>query len=114
MRRKIANAVEGSRYNFLNVIPGSFSRYSKEARLDTAEAIFKAALDGVGKDNGKTVSSKLKLQHCPPSSSSLKDQGWLVAWSKYRGNRELGPPQISWRVEVGLRLKSRSSCLKIQ
>jgi hypothetical protein len=39
MRLKIANAVEGSRYNFLKVIPGSFSRYSKEARFETVEVI---------------------------------------------------------------------------
>jgi hypothetical protein len=41
MRLKIANAVEGSRYNFLNVTPGSFSRYSKDAMFETAEAILK-------------------------------------------------------------------------
>ena len=35
MRLKIAKAVDGCLYNFLNVVPGSLSRYSKDARDET-------------------------------------------------------------------------------
>lgn len=34
MRRKIAKAVEGCWYSFLNVVPGSFSRYSASCSDD--------------------------------------------------------------------------------
>jgi hypothetical protein len=35
MRRKMASAVEGCWYNRLKVVPGSLSRYSKDARVET-------------------------------------------------------------------------------
>lgn len=35
MRRKMAKAVEGCWYRRLKVVPGSLSRYSKEAREET-------------------------------------------------------------------------------
>lgn len=35
MRRKMARAVEGCLYSRMKVVPGSFSRYSKEARVET-------------------------------------------------------------------------------
>jgi hypothetical protein len=35
MRLKIAKAVDGSWYKRLNVVPGSLSRYSKEASDET-------------------------------------------------------------------------------
>jgi hypothetical protein len=62
MRLKIANAVEGSRYNFLKVTPGSFSRYSKEARLETAEAILATVRARCDSRGGEDVSSKLGLE----------------------------------------------------
>lgn len=48
MRRKIARAVEGCLYNFLNVVPGSFSRYSKEARLETDILVVSQTRDSKG------------------------------------------------------------------
>ena len=35
MRLKMANAVEGCWYNLLKVVPGSLSRYSNEASVET-------------------------------------------------------------------------------
>lgn len=43
MRLKMARAVEGCWYRRLKVVPGSLSRYSKEAREDTDILTFSLA-----------------------------------------------------------------------
>jgi hypothetical protein len=70
MRLNIANVVEGSRYSFLKVIPGSFSRYSKEARFDTVEAILGDRMIDSARPNREDKASELGMEAVSTSSKN--------------------------------------------